>query len=347
MHSAEIGATVPEDLFRDYASDPLAPFDKLLRKANDSTWPLSNSLSALMSQFSTEAIEAVFQDSTFKFLYGSDERLARIWLADHLLLDETSRRRLEILTAVTPTAQTPPYDSIRLPLLVDDDWMVRLGDFNYNHSALSAHGFSFTVCTTTQSPNSTYWLLRSFYEQGVNAHVSVRLDPFLWGSSASFAQTTYKMIVYAKPLNWDGIGRLRQQHFGQMRAEMPWDKSDVTEFCWDPRDDGIHFICEELPPKERIAFAGARYLHAIYDPDSQSITHFDGALRIYTTEQLEERRKDHLRKLGKTGVRRKLFKIDEPINRDAFSLIAQAFFVWNADLATYFRDTLASSGSPF
>ena len=39
-------------------------------------------------------------------------------------------------------------------------------------------------------------------------------------------------------------------------------------------------------------------------------------------------------------MRRKVFRIDEPISREAFSLIAQAFFVWNRDLATYFRETL-------
>jgi hypothetical protein len=87
-------------------------------------------------------------------------------------------------------------------------------------------------------------------------------------------------------------------------------------------------------------FVGARYLHAIYDPGRKLIKHFDGALRLYTGQQLEDRLTAHVRKAGKTGVRRKIFRIDEPISRDAFSLIAQAFFVWNRDLATYFRDTL-------
>jgi hypothetical protein len=54
----------------------------------------------------------------------------------------------------------------------------------------------------------------------------------------------------------------------------------------------------------------------------------DGALRIYTASQLEERlATGHLRKAGKAGVRRKIFRLDEPVNRDAFSLVAQAFFL--------------------
>jgi hypothetical protein len=119
------------------------------------------------------------------------------------------------------------------------------------------------------------------------------------------------------------------------------ERFELADFCWDPRDDGIHFTCEALPARERISFEGARYLHAIYDPGTEAITHLDGALRIYSTPQLEQRLgAGHVRHAGKAGVRRKIFRIDEPIDRDAFSLVAQAFFVWNDDLKTYFSETL-------
>jgi len=72
----------------------------------------------------------------------------------------------------------------------------------------------------------------------------------------------------------------------------------------------------------------------------RSIIHFDDAWRIYTALQLEERRKRHLRYAGKAGVRTKVFRIDQPLDLEAFSLIAQAFFVWNRDLATYFSKPL-------
>jgi hypothetical protein len=224
---------------------------------------------------------------------------------------------------------------------VDSECMVRLADFEYNGSTLGANEFSFMICPTNDAPNSTYWLLQSFYQQGVAEHMSVRLDPFLWGPSGSFPQMMFKMLVYAKPLDWDGIGKLRKQHHGQMRPDRVDDRSERTEFCWEPRNDGVHFTCEELPSKKRIDFEGARYLHAIYEPDSGLITHFDGALRIYTTEQAEERRKVHVRNAGKAGLRRKIFRIDQPVNREAFSLIAQAFFIWNEDINTYFRETLS------
>ena len=138
------------------------------------------------------------------------------------------------------------------------------------------------------------------------------------------------MIVYAKPVNWDGISRLKELHDGQMRTDNPGENGKLTEFLWEPRDDGIHFVCEELPSARCVDYRGARYLHAIYDPGKRSVIHFDGALRIYTALQLEERRKRHLRHAGKAGIRMKVFRTDQLIDRETFSLSAQAFFVWNS-----------------
>lgn len=341
MQITELKIELPEALVRDFASDPLAPFDNLLRKSNDSAWPLYPEITRCLASLPAEAIQAAYADRTFLGLYGQNERLARIWMAERFLIEEVARRRLEVLAApFTMSAMPYAADCLR-DVKVDDEGMVHLADFTYNTATLGKNGYCFIVSSTTESPNSTYWLLRSFYELGLANDISVRLDPFLWGSSDSFPQTMYKMIVYAKPIDWDGIGRLTEQHHGQMRADEPADKSEVTEFIWDRRDDGIHFTCEELPPRERIHYAAARYLHAIYNPRNQAITHLDGALRIYSAQQLEQRKVQHLRKSGKAGVRRKIFRLDQPIGRDAFSLIAQAFFVWNSDLKTYFSETLS------
>ena len=343
MRFTGLSTEIPEDLIHDFASDPLSVYDKVLEKSNDHTWPLYPELSQFLAGLPPEAIAASYADNTFLALYGRDERLARIWFTERLLIEEVARRRLKSLAELPGPGRGMPYsaDCLR-DVRVDGEGMVRLAEFKYNGSTLGTNGFSFTVCPTNEAPNSTYWLLQSFYKEDVSDHVSVRLDPFLWGPCDSFPQMMFRMLVYAKPLNWDGIGKLREQHHGQMRADKPWNRSELTEFCWDPREDGVHLIFEELPPKERAEFAGARYLHAIYNPDRRLITHFDGALRIYTSQQLEERHREHLRRSGKAGLRRKIFRIDEPIDRDAFSLIAQAFFVWNDDIATYFRETLTA-----
>ena len=227
---------------------------------------------------------------------------------------------------------------------VDSECMVKLTNFEAIGSALARNRFNFTICPTTMAPNSTFWLLRSFYDQGIADRVSVRLDPFLWGASEAFVPMMFKIIVYGQAVNWDGIAKLKEPHHGRMMSDGSAERFELTEFCWDPRDDGVHFTCEVLPASERIGFEAARYLHAIYDPSIESITHLDGALRVYTAPQLEERlTAGHLRNAGKAGVRWEIFRIDEPVSRDTFSLVAQAFFVWNDDMKTYFTEALSVS----
>jgi hypothetical protein len=196
-----------------------------------------------------------------------------------------------------------PYvvESLR-GLEVDSEGLVKLANFESTGGALARNGFNFTVCPTTMASNSTFWLLRSFHDQGIAEHVSVRLDPFLWGASETFLPMMFKMIVYGQPVNWDGIAKLREPHHGRMMSDGPAERFETTEFCWDPRDDGMHFTCESLPASERIRFEAARYLHAIYDPAMEAITHLDGALSVYNADQFEARlAAGHLRKAGKAA----------------------------------------------
>jgi hypothetical protein len=341
MLCANICVEVPDALILDFASDPESPYEKVLKKLSDPSWPLHTLLCEFVNNLPAEAVDAALADETFTLLYGKNECLARAWIAQWLLLEKASSARLRSISEAGPDGCTMPYTAECLNgIAVDQEGMVRLAEFDDAGGTVAKKGFNFTVCPTTSAPNSTFWLLRSFYEQGVAGHVRARLDPFLWGRSDEFSRLMFKMIVYAQPVNWDGIRQLKEQHHGRMISDGPPGRSELTEFCWEPRDDGIHFACEALPAKERIGFEGARYLHAIYDPDGERIMHLDGALRIYDAESLDRRHREHLRNAGKAGLRRKIFRIDEPVHRDAFSLIAQAFFVWNADLSTYFRQTL-------
>lgn len=332
---------IPEDLFSDFASDPLSQADEFFFRENNSAWPLSGNLRSFLDGLPKEAVEAAFSDENFVGLYGQDERLARIWFAQELFTAEVCKRRLDEL-AKSNSADIPlPYTTEALSgLQLDEEEMVRLSDFSFDGSSLSRNGFSFVTCLVNRNFNSTYWLQAAFYEKAVADHVRVRLDPFLWRDSASFPQMLYRMLVYAMPLNWNGIEHIKEAHHGQMRPERSSDTTELTEYCWTPRDDGVHFVCEELPRRDSVRFQASRYLHAIYNPQTREITHLDGALRIYTGAGMSIRLQDHVRNAGKAGIRKKVFRIDSPINRDAFSLIAQAFFIWNDDVARYFRETL-------
>lgn len=344
MNDINLGVKIPEELVADFASDPLSQYNKIIQGSTDASWPLHPLLKEFLDDLPEEAVDMAFADENFIGIYGRSEQFARIWFTERLLNDEVSRRRLNELVREEKNGKPLPYTVEALGgVEVDEEWLVRLRDFHFDGSSAAVNGFSFTTCLVNQSFNSTYWLQQAFYEAGVSEHMRVRLDPFLLGPSEQFPTMMYKMLVYARPLNWAGISRLKEPNFGQMRPDSSRDRTELTEFCWQPRDDGIHFVCEELPRRDLIDVQASRYLHAIYDPATRSITHFDGALRVYTDKEMEERLRSHVRKAGKSGFRRKIFRTDAAISRDAFSLISQAFFIWNDDLARYFRETLSSA----
>ena len=95
-------------------------------------------------------------------------------------------------------------------------------------------------------------------------------------------------------------------------------------------------MCEEVPKLETAAHESGRYLHAIYRPSQAAIVHLDGALRIYTNSEIIERHTQHVRKVGKIGLRQKVFRVDGAVSQDVLSSLCQAFFVWNEDVSRYF-----------
>ena len=88
MQFTGLRAKLPKALICDFASDPLAPFDKLLHKSNDPSWPLHSELEGFLESLPPEAIEEAYADTTFVGLYGKSERLARVWITERFLIEE-------------------------------------------------------------------------------------------------------------------------------------------------------------------------------------------------------------------------------------------------------------------
>jgi len=109
-----------------------------------------------------------------------------------------------------------------------------------------------------------------------------------------------------------------------------------TEYAWMPRGKEVHFVCEELPLTAEVNERGSRYLHAVYDKKRHCITHLDGAVRIYTANELALRTTFHVRNSGKVGKRVKIFRTDRAIEPNLLANLIPAFFVWNYDVARYF-----------
>lgn len=337
---------VPEEIFAAFAADPTGVLDKVARIANDSESPLHQSVNRFLTTIPQAAIAETCADALFRGFYGgvrNPDHLARIWFAERFLIDHISERRLKGIREAGGGLRPAPYSTITLSdVSVDTEGLVPLSDFSFDDSRLIRNQFAFTVLSTTSSPNSTYWLLRALYCEGVADQCSVRLDPFLFGSVDTFPSIFYKELVYGTSLDWNKVASLPKPDHGRWFSDGMNLDAGITEFCWTPRGDEVHFICEELPKLGRSRTRAARYLHAVYCRESNVITHFDGALRLYTDAELQDRSSQHLRNAGKQGTRIKVFRTDASVPRECFSRIAQAFFIWNRDVVSYFREAIAA-----
>jgi hypothetical protein len=261
-----------------------------------------------------------------------------------MLWDEIPRRKLKLLCAERGAIRPRPYD---LPALADlepaDDHLVPLSAFQFDGSRLIRNGYAFTVLTTTPSHNSTHWLLAAISSEGISDRTNVRLDPYLFGPEDTYPMMFYRMWMYGRPLDWERIAGLREPEHGRWLPGPLSHQCEFTDFCWTPRPDEVHFVCEEVPTRLSLAREASRYLHAVYAPRTETIEHFDGAIRIFTEAEIESRHSLHVRKGGKLGIREKVFRTDLGIPRESFSVVAQAFFVWNMDVGAYLtggRDSL-------
>lgn len=338
---------IPDDVFEFFASDPDGPHTSLRRVADDPRSKVHSSLNCFLEEIPPGAVELTRKDPQFLWFWdkaANIDREARIWIAERLFTREISHSRIQLLTKESAAPRPRPYSTPALADLdVDHEHLVRLSDFEFDGSRLLRNGYAFTILCTTQSPNSTYWLLNVLYNERLENSTSVRLDPYLWGSVASFPQVSYRMLVYGKPLDWTRISRLREIEHGRWLPDASSHASQFTEFCWAPRGNEISFVCEEVPLSESVSEEGARYLHAVYEPGRQEITHFDGALRIYTAAEIALRKDQHVRNAGKVGLREKVVRTDQAIPRHSFAAITQAFFIWNQDVAKYFRQIIADA----
>jgi hypothetical protein len=247
------------------------------------------------------------------------------------------QHRLAALAADLHGNKSAPYDHPALArLAVDAEGLVPLAAFELDGDALCINGHAFFVAPPVPGSNAPYWLLQEFRRRKLVQSVRVRLDPLLFGRQDDLRGRFYRSLVFGQPLDWKRVRGLRAPEFGSWAPGKMSRKYHVTDYAWIPHDSEVDFLCEELPLAGEICERGARYLHAIYDKRSDRLSHLDGAIRIYTTDEIDRRSATHVRKAGKIGRRVKVFRTDAAVDRDSLSAIAEAFFVWNWDVARYF-----------
>jgi hypothetical protein len=180
----------------------------------------------------------------------------------------------------------------------------------------------------------------------VNISFKIRLDPLKEIHKDQYNPMFYKMHVHGKPLDWNSLTLLRVDEFGQWFNEKDYEKTGFTDYVWSPKKDGkIHFTCEEVPKLEYNGIHTSRYFHAIFDKNTESVTHCDGAIRYYTKDEIENRVRFQVKdpEVRRVGKRIKIFQYDSIENNQVglsqsdFCDLAINFFVWNNDVIKYFN----------
>jgi hypothetical protein len=331
---------IPREVFAYFAASPIGPMLQLPREAADSESPVREPLERFLAELLPDEVAAACADPHFQFFAAGQhdlDRRARVWIAERRLAVEIAVRKLEVVRSELSEARPRPYDLLAVADLdVDDDHLVPLSAFEFDGARLTRNGHAFTVLTTTGSPNSTYWLLRTIYDRGLSDRARVRLDPFLFGPQDSFAAMHYLMWMYGRSLDWSRLANLTEPDFGQWRPASLSRDGEFTDFAWTPRGREVHFVCEEVPSMDDADRQPARYLHAVYDRTAKWISHLDGALRLYNATEIRDRQGSHVRNAGRVGIREKVFRCEGDIPPDVLCVIAQAFFVWNEDVRGYF-----------
>jgi len=272
----------------------------------------------------------------FKGTYDHDLG-CRLWTLSRLAERAVSAARLtEVLSPSQPDCPRPYNHPALRDLVPDAEGLVSLDAFELHGDTLRRGGYAFMVLASVPSANAAYWLLLHTRRLGLYPNVRVRLDPFIVRPEAELPGTCFLMNVYGRPLDWERIRNLRDTEHGRWLPDKTRIATHFTDYAWRPSDDEVVFVCEELPAREEIDHRGSRYLHAVYKRSKDQIVHLDGAIRWYDHSEYSNRVDQHLRTVGKTGRRVKIFRIDTSISREAFEDLAPSFFVWNYDVAHYF-----------
>ena len=219
----------------------------------------------------------------------------RIYYYINFLHRKAYSTRIEKLLYQSP--RPAPYHKPNLASVeIDNHNLCIINQFNLDIFGIQKTNFVYNLCPILEQLNSSYWVFKAILNLAKKDKtiLKVRLDPFIEIPSNNYHPVLYRMIVFGKPLDWKRILALRDDEFGQWFDEKSYNRYGITEYIWRPQKDEIHFTCEELPKSSFPGLKTSRYFHAIFNKKSGKVKHFDGALRLYSDEELIKRSKSHL-----------------------------------------------------
>jgi hypothetical protein len=273
---------------------------------------------------------------------GLDFDTRRLWVTERLISEAIAQKRLVTLVEDYEAEHKRPYHhSSLLELKPDKYGLVPLDSFSMSPSffpGLKRGQTVFEILPTIPTAlHSMYWamhILRSLSD----VEKLVRLDPLMNQPESAYGPIFYKMLVYGQPLDWDRLARIRQPEHARFQPDPGWQEDiQFTDLVWAPIDEGVEFICEEVPKLNAFQVRPSRYFHGIFVPARKAFIHCDGAIRLYSSDSIQERLNSHVRKIGKIGKRVKVFAVNGDIPAETWTSLVCAYFVWNRDIQKYFN----------
>lgn len=328
------------DYFKSALIDPFFLIGEIL---GDESNPQYTNIKFDLENIDNEKLQKYVEEKNIDMFLGrfedKDSERRKFYLIDKIQID-ISAARIEIL--LDNTTNAAPYNSKNLSnLAILENNLVSARDFiSYDNNFLY-NDFVYMLSPTIDASNSSYWIssIISRLIASKNLNFKIRLDPFIECHYNDFQKMVYKMNIYGRELDWNRLKYIKDDEHGRWMDEKSYSRTKFTDYVWRPGKSEIHFTCEELPKKEYLKERGSRYFHAIFDKETGTINHCDGAIRIYDAEEFEKRLNFHVRnaEVRKIGKRIKIFQIDESINQDDFQLLITNFMVWNEDVFDYFN----------
>jgi hypothetical protein len=335
--------SIKEILTKHFASSEIGVYFEVNNIFFDESHPQRPALLEFMKSASDEEIQKILENKKYQFLGKESpniswEENASLIYCRKVFPKEVGKLRLETLLNKELNPPPPYDDSVFSSFERDSNDLISFNEYKDRNKKGQLDNKIFKILLSLpHASNSMYWAMASLVEISMKTNIKIRLDPYLIFDKSNYRQMFYKMLVYGKPPDLKALNTLNEiKHIRWMPDDI--DSSDVsfTDAVWSPRGNEIHFISEEVPKINSAWFRGSRYFHAVYNCSNNKIIHLDGAIRIYSNNEIEVRNNCHVKDIGKIGKRVKIFQIDSELELKDWSNIASSFFVWNEDLQNYF-----------
>ncbi|WP_035566138.1 hypothetical protein [Hymenobacter sp. IS2118] len=204
------------------------------------------------------------------------------------------------------------------------------GVFQHNKRPLLVFAHPYFRRSLSRANNFHWAFLEELLQQAANPNilVRIRLDGDMVGYAPSFLEPLEYEYWHGPKFNdeiasiSDGLTRhtakdYEHRFYGIQRTEFIWRTGEepVPLKGQPPRTTHTFELEEvqdvELPANGAEDTYGCRYVHSIYDRQSETFEHFDGAIRLYDLEQMAERVDTDMDKAGHRSLYTKLFRIDD------------------------------------